>query len=72
MSLQAPGSSNVDKKIGDNVDRYNPLAIFQYLPAPPKMLATLSRLNALLATQSGVDRSMMLVQVGSPYSQYTP
>jgi hypothetical protein len=59
MSLQAPK----DDKHVDTFDKLNPLAFFQYVPSSPKLLATLRRLNAMLSTYSGVDRSLMLVQV---------
>lgn len=63
MSLQAPSSG----KHVDISERLNPLAVFQYAPVTPKLLATLRRLNAMLSTYSGVDKSMMLVQVRRDY-----
>lgn len=59
MSLKAPA----DGKHADITEKLNPLAVFQYVPASPKLLATLRRLNAMLSTYAGVDRSMMFVQV---------
>lgn len=60
MAVSRPSAS----KQVDMSDKLNPLAIFQYVPASPKLLGALRRLNAMLSTYSGVDRSMMLVQVG--------
>lgn len=59
MSLQRASSS-------DSADReaYNPLAAFRYLPVSPAVASFLRRLNVLLASYSGIDRVMMIVQVG--------
>ena len=59
MSLQRVSSSDKADK-----DAYNPLAAFRYLPVSPAVASFLRRLNVLLASYSGVDRVMMIVQVG--------
>lgn len=61
----AENDMTLQDKRADMREKLNPLAAFQYVPASPKLLAALRRLNAMLSTYSGMDRSMMLVQVGS-------
>lgn len=47
----------------DDTNALNPLAAFRYVPVTPAVASFLRRLNVLLASYSGIDRVMMIVQV---------